>query len=350
MSIQREQNSLDEARAEQGDNPVESGIAAPQMADLFEEALTAWRGSTKVSFDVLRSLCGLSRQHPGRAAKGFTALEIRDELTRLRRGWLSGSDSDAISKRIRQEFQSLKDDLSGKREHLVELAHRKGVTGFPDVDRTKGGGAGNVTRYFLCMRESGEIVRPDIPEQGSLLTGSAIHYVCEDSRERAGLARFLNPFSGRRSGRFLFVGIGLVALLVGLVLVLLWFLVFQFGRGDADTVKALVMIACLVGLLIWATRPVFLVLRAKIVSAPVWLQSDDDDRLIEWRSPPRWPAKSVHLVRYSGECPLCHGRVLVQQRRWFVPDELVGRCEDSPRAHVYSFDHLLRVGRRIENL
>lgn len=348
MLKRREQDSRADDRGEQGNNPVQSGITDTQTADLFEEALSAWRGSSKVSFDLLRCLCRLARQHPDSAYNGFTALEIRDELMRLRRGWMVGSDAEAVARRVRKEFQTLKEELSGKHEHLAELAHQRGVPGLPDVDRTEGGGSGNVTRYFLYLRDAALAPSVDVAERELSSEPGTVHYVCEDSRERAGLRQLLDPFSGQRSGRYLFVGIGLAALLLGLVLLLLWILIFQFGKGDLQTLKALLMIGCLAALLYWATRPVFLVLSARVVAAPMWLQSDDSDNLIEWRSPPRWAAKSVHLVRYSGECPLCRGRVLVQQRRWFAPDDLVGRCEEAPRAHVFTFDHVLRTGRYVE--
>ncbi|CAM5788087.1 hypothetical protein [Rhizobacter fulvus] len=53
------------------------------------------------------------------------------------------------------------------------------------------------------------------------------------------------------------------------------------------------------------------------------------------------------FVRYSAICPLCDGSVSVMPGRRRFPDRLVGRCRGSGREHVFSFDHVLRVGRQL---
>lgn len=52
----------------------------------------------------------------------------------------------------------------------------------------------------------------------------------------------------------------------------------------------------------------------------------------------------VRAARYLGECPICHARVSVSDGGKAFPDRLIGRCRLSPREHVFSFDHALRVG------
>lgn len=51
-----------------------------------------------------------------------------------------------------------------------------------------------------------------------------------------------------------------------------------------------------------------------------------------------------HLVKFSGECKLCGGRVTVGRGGLAAPGRLVGRCQGSPREHLYTFDHVTRVG------
>jgi hypothetical protein len=81
--------------------------------------------------------------------------------------------------------------------------------------------------------------------------------------------------------------------------------------------------------------------------APWWMQSVDDDRLIEWRSPPRFSDKSIKAVRYTAPCPLCEGKVVARSGGPRYLWGLVGRCDEAPSAHVFTFDHVLREGRRI---
>ncbi len=48
---------------------------------------------------------------------------------------------------------------------------------------------------------------------------------------------------------------------------------------------------------------------------------------------------------YSAKCSICDGRVEVQGGGLQFPFRLVGRCIESPREHVFSFDHVTRTGR-----
>ncbi|MFZ4701857.1 MAG: hypothetical protein ACOYMG_17565 [Candidatus Methylumidiphilus sp.] len=99
---------------------------------------------------------------------------------------------------------------------------------------------------------------------------------------------------------------------------------------------------------LWAAfNPLFRVWDWKIVVAPEWIQVDatQSDRLLEWQSPPRYAKKMIKAVRYSGECPICKGKVIACSggREFF--HRIIGRCEDAPVEHVFSFDHITKTGR-----
>jgi hypothetical protein len=53
------------------------------------------------------------------------------------------------------------------------------------------------------------------------------------------------------------------------------------------------------------------------------------------------------FVRYSAACPLCNAAIDVEHGRKAFPDRLVGRCRASGREHVFSFDHVRKIGRRL---
>lgn len=71
----------------------------------------------------------------------------------------------------------------------------------------------------------------------------------------------------------------------------------------------------------------------------------EEDRLLERRAPPRYPEKSIKAVRYVAACPLCGGRVSATKGRLEFFGRIVGRCEEAPVEHAYSFDHVTRNGR-----
>ena len=56
------------------------------------------------------------------------------------------------------------------------------------------------------------------------------------------------------------------------------------------------------------------------------------------------------VVRYSGNCPICSGEVEVLDGGAEFRGRLVGRCSDSPREHVFSFDPVLLAGRSLRSM
>lgn len=51
------------------------------------------------------------------------------------------------------------------------------------------------------------------------------------------------------------------------------------------------------------------------------------------------------LVRYTAVCPICASTIEIQPGEPDFPRRLVGRCAESPREHVFSFDRITRRGR-----
>lgn len=58
-------------------------------------------------------------------------------------------------------------------------------------------------------------------------------------------------------------------------------------------------------------------------------------------------AVTIHLVRYSSSCPVCGASVTVEKGEPDFPRRLVGRCAESPREHVFSFDRVTRRGKAL---
>lgn len=54
--------------------------------------------------------------------------------------------------------------------------------------------------------------------------------------------------------------------------------------------------------------------------------------------------KKVRLTKYVGICPICNARVELAKGEPDFPKRIVGRCKESPREHVYSFDRVTMLG------
>lgn len=56
---------------------------------------------------------------------------------------------------------------------------------------------------------------------------------------------------------------------------------------------------------------------------------------------------TIHVHRYSAECPICGWMVKLDKGEPDFPGRIVGRCEENPREHVFSFDRSSKQGRRL---
>lgn len=83
-----------------------------------------------------------------------------------------------------------------------------------------------------------------------------------------------------------------------------------------------------------------------IVMAPEYLVPFQADHVTLELRPKQGNKKGEFaFVRYTASCPLCGGLVLLHEGRDEFKDRIVGRCDNSPREHVYSFDQKLHIGR-----
>ncbi len=57
--------------------------------------------------------------------------------------------------------------------------------------------------------------------------------------------------------------------------------------------------------------------------------------------------KKVQLTKYVGICPICTAQVVLEKGEPDFSKRVVGRCKESPREHVYSFDRIMKNGHRL---
>lgn len=53
---------------------------------------------------------------------------------------------------------------------------------------------------------------------------------------------------------------------------------------------------------------------------------------------------AVKLTKYVGKCSICGANVILDNGEPDFPRRIVGRCSESPREHVFSFDRVTRLG------
>jgi hypothetical protein len=318
----------------------------PRSAALLLGASNFWPDKDLVPVLLVRALCRLSADDPVKAERGYTPVELRESIREERNRWAEG-EADAVADVVRRHWKKLLDLWAGKVEGLQQLARDQGLSFYPALDRLEGGGTGRPTRYRIVCLPLPAPSSGDERFSPATVVGD-IRYICEDIEDAGGLARiFARGFeiAGWRRVTFLAIGILAIVLTAGFV----WLL--MMALPNTKTVGALVSTIFSAVVIIWAARatfgPFYRVVTDRIVSAPWWMQSLEDDRLVEWRKPPRYPEKVLKAVRYTAICPLCGGRVHAMDGTGRHERRIVGSCEESPQEHVFSFDHVTRIGMRL---
>ena len=354
MTTTAEPESTAAVSAEHPENPRKTGYTLSQLAEFIETTSAFWQERDKVSVQLLRALCRLVRQRPEQALDGFTALELAEELRAERPQWPTGMDKTEASKKIAKPWEELRTLFDGKLEHLAEQRRSDGHDSTAGLDKSVGGGQGHTSRYRLypvplAVDDHPPPVPRAEPAREQQPAPGEIRYAPIDSAQLRGWSARLAAGVEMKGGfRHLFLAAAMLTflgLLAGIVIVVLHSLT---SRPWQDKLGVALFAASAAAFVYSVFLPPLRVSIERILKAPFWLQGFDDNWLLEFRSPPLHARKSMHRVRYAGICPLCGGHVEVNARAWWRPaNELIGRCENAPVAHRYSFDHVLRIGCRL---
>ncbi|MEY8210989.1 MAG: hypothetical protein RPT00_01905 [Gammaproteobacteria bacterium] len=295
--------------------------------------------------DLLNALIHLSLESPEKAEEGFINIELNDAVNKLnpRNHW--GESMDGATKRVNNGWVKLKILWEKKEEGLHQRARDKNLTGFIKLKKRTGrGGGGNSSRYSFAY-EAFDSKLDNSYEKTSLNEGE-IRYFTEDVIKPSGLASILSNklvLSGWGKGLFLSSTV-----LIGLLIILLLLLVpigLTQQETAGETIYFLSGIFVLLSLIWYSFSPIYHVVDSRAEVAPWWLQPGihSDYLLVFNRNKPQ-SANTVERKRFTSECPKCKGRIIIKKGRLTNSGRLIGHCENSPREHLFSFDHYLRTG------
>lgn len=348
--------------AEHPENGVGTGLDhTPDVAEagrVLAELASGWREGNRLDVWCLRALISLSLEQPERADEGFDAWEVAAEVGKLTgRNWGAGDTREGLAGKVRDNWKRLTEEVwPVKLEGVRQAFSSRALSSLPVLERVVGGGQGNPTRYKIQYAASSEddvcsnaqtaerSVEPKLHNEQQKVE---LRYICEDVTDANWLANLFGRGFTLEGVRVIAIRVVLIAGVLAVTLMALLVPLSMIGAKSLLPVFYAALTAAMCAYAFWANLGSIFVLRERRVAlAPWWMQSIDDDRLLEWRGPPRYPVKSIKAVRYTATCPLCDGKVVVRsggfRRLW----ALVGRCEEAPDAHVFSFDHVLRLGVR----
>ena len=344
------ENSSHPTESKQTLTGLKSGLSPTEFAQLIEKEASNWNEKDDNHGVLLRAWCQLARAKPDQAEEGFTPKEIADAMNRL--GGLSKpwpkKDGADIPKEVRLLWNRLEKLWEKKKTGLEQSLSKHGhmVNLAIGPNNQSSGGRGKTNRYWIRAEpisdeDAVKIVSYEVPEGG-------LSYICEDIEDAGRIARIFSKgykMDGWR--RWIFLSILISCVLIAMALVFIVIFAVQIQLPLHQLFYLLVGVAGIIWPLWAGFNPLFRVRDWKIVVAPEWIQVDctQSDRLLEWQSPPLTAEKMIKAVRYSGPCPICKGKVIACSggREFF--HRIIGRCEEAPVEHVFSFDHITKTGR-----
>jgi hypothetical protein len=344
---------------EWGLNGVQDTVLAAQIVD---ELATGWTEAKRLDVVLLRAIARLSQKIPGRVCEGFDAWELATEIGNiLGKRWAGDDPREMVSDKVRGQWNRLNDTWKKKNEGVHQSFQQRQLPFTAQPDRVEGGGQGNPTRYRILVSPLLSTDGSGVPVSAAepSATGTApcapkersrfrAEYICEDLEDASFFARiFSRGFELTGWRKILLRGVVLAALLSAMAAgeYFAWKLL---DLPSLTKLTYMVFNLAMFCFMLWVTfGKLFVLPQWRIALAPWWMQSVDDDRLLEWRGPPRYEIKSLKAARYTAVCPLCGGKVVVSSGSFRFQWRLVGRCEEAPSAHVFSFDHVLREGQQI---
>jgi hypothetical protein len=99
----------------------------------------------------------------------------------------------------------------------------------------------------------------------------------------------------------------------------------------------------------YAIRPIYDVIDRSILKAPEWMYGlSVPSAQLELREIGETDAgrtiRQIRLAVYEGECPICGGRVIIEDGKSEFKGRLIGECSRARAEHIYSFDHMTKIG------
>ncbi|GAB7549427.1 hypothetical protein CS8_091320 [Cupriavidus sp. 8B] len=247
-------------------------------------------------------------------------------------------------------WTTLKRRLDQREAGMQDTIRQAGLPYYAWPKKTaSSGGAGNSSTYAM-----GFVPLPEVDGQTAPLPPGGIAYVRDVTLSPAFWVRPLVKAGFVLKGwrRYLFLGYGLGGLaFVGGFLAFLWLIITtQATRLPSGEIFALLLLA---GMVAWSgyalLRPFWRLIDLRIIMAPDALLSLSE-RGVQLEAAKETTANGgalrvIRLVRYSGRCPVCGEDVHLQDGRKEFPGRLVGRCDEHPAEHVFSFDRHTKVGK-----
>jgi len=317
--------------------------AAKQTQEISKD----WPEKRQRCGQVLEALLQLTIDDTEKAEEGFSNIEVHEFVSLNISDWGSSTD-DEVSRKVRNAWKDLDALWVRKEKGISQRFEHLGFTNSPIIHKTSGGGGGIVNKYSFRLEPTRKITKEE--ELPVDVASDKLEYFEDDVDELKGLAgAFASSFLLKGARKWLFLA-GMFLVLLSLVLL---FFIFSFGISQQESFGQTVRFVGMFVVILWAEWSLFgafyQVIEQRVQVAPGWLQpwSSENDWLLVFEKNKPKAANAIKLKRYTAKCPTCGGLVRIHKGGFSYSNRLIGRCDNSPREHVFSFDHYLRSGGKV---
>ena len=245
--------------------------------------------------------------------------------------------------RHRKGFEKLiKDNL----EEIAHFCSLKGVKYLPAIKNTDSQGGHKTFFYIGLTPLSGSISHNVELKQNS--KKSTIEYNVPQLPQAPTWAKpLLNmKISGWKLKTY--IALPIFAFLISYIL-LLW---NYYAFSATSSIYTIIIIAVF-GFSNFLLKPFYEAIDKRIGIAPNWLVrlsvASAQLRFVRTdikRANGKY-IRSLQLVVFQAECPICGSEIVIKNGKQAHKGRLVGVCDESPREHVFSFDHVTKQGKLI---
>lgn len=248
--------------------------------------------------------------------------------------WLS-----SIWKQIEQRFYP---EIEPR---LIDLCRQAGLAVYPVFEKDNGKPA----FYYLSTKPIPPSEDAD-PRDGDELPPNTIRYNPDLSLRLSFLGKlfFSQGLEWTPFKRYSYVFWQMLFLIWVVTFDVLLWMTLWFSKGPLMG-QELVVTTMAIGMPLaayWYLRDIFRLFDDRIMIAPEWtLAWKEFGATVEInRSNNPNEASTIRVQRYTTECPLCGWMVKLDRGEPDFPRRVVGRCEENPREHVFSFDRSSKLG------
>lgn len=316
---------------------LDSAIACGQA---FLDSYTSAKSTTR-PFQVIKRVLQYCRDHSDGTAEfiEFTWQDIAED-----------SDIQNEGKALKRHLSSAIDILSDHMPGLSQVALDMESEWIPILTRQhQGSGAGNRNLYRLGF----EVAQTNELIDKSEVPAGFIRYTLESVAKPSWLGRRVHGLVNRGMVWAGIAGAVIVVMTAAWIAFSLGLLMLLYQTSVHGMLQVILSMLIWVAVAYVLIGPLYGCVTRRIIMAPILLAPFGfQNKQLEYmktgesRADGR-PYRQFRLVSYMATCPFCNGRVEVDHGSWGVGRRLVGRCSESPREHVYSFDHVTRLGQPI---